>query len=775
MARLSDGAVAGTTKKAGRKHVLIACLECRRRHYKCDGTMPVCQQCSKRGAECVFVESHRGGSRKKGVRKSQRSDANRSSGVSDIEDMVTTPKTKREIEKDQENLITQIYRLPCASDKEKCLLLDCPGKDIVHGKMPLNGESAEQVRKRIKLGNSVHQLDCMISNKHSGPEDATKIKNMDFEILYSNPRHLIDVTALNQQETIKKYYLYFHPQHPVLGPPETIGAYISNAPELLMILKVIGDGQLTSIYAKDVTLVQDRLLQICNMVKATPAKDVVSLQVLILALIAAHISLLHQLGRKLRECAIFIIEELGVHELDHPTHQARARSKVCLLPRVQHLPKAGVVDCGRRALWEVYFLDVIIGSADGKSLTKLAQLEINANYPSYPDRDVFDFRSRSEAAKLVTEAINLNLEIIAKKPFQATLARLKAELLNWEMRMADPLTFNCPGLLLKNGSVNEGVHQLILLVNYAKIFVHRPFSYLWKIEAPQNPPCGDDVMEASDMPTQLVADARTTIETRKAIEAANLMVGSLIDTNAALVLSRTPLFACALALAALVHISAYIWIETILDLEDPELVKLLGLQVDELEVYAEYIKLLLTAIYPISRHWILSGKISKHIRDSLQALRPRLYSKLKDLLPQLEVAIEQLLVDEAKVFTPPILAPMPPSLVSLSSQHSSQASPLTANHLSPHSSITPTASATPPFGDFSKPPMPVHDPTLLMGSNQPAHAEPDLFLLDSATDNLFDFNQWDWEPSPAANSGCDWIDKALLDYFEGDKQVDMVG
>ena len=49
----------------------------------------------------------------------------------------------------------------------------------------------------------------------------------------------------------------------------------------------------------------------------------------------------------------------------------------------------------------------------------------------------------------------------------------------------------------------------------------------------------------------------------------------------------------------------------------------------------------------------------------------------------------------------------------------------------------------------------------------------ELFLLDTnnlvnqSDDALFEFNQWDWEPAPAANSGCDWIDRALLDYFEG--------
>ena len=87
------------------------------------------------------------------------------------------------------------------------------------------------------------------------------------------------------------------------------------------------------------------------------------------------------------------------------------------------------------------------------------------------------------------------------------------------------------------------------------------------------------------------------------------------------------IFACALALSSLVHLSAYIWVETTLAVDKAQA---FGLNEEDLDVYTEYIKLALTAIYPISKHWQLSGKLAKHIRDSLTTLRPKLYSKLKD-------------------------------------------------------------------------------------------------------------------------------------------------
>ncbi|WWD22035.1 hypothetical protein CI109_106523 [Kwoniella shandongensis] len=45
--------------------VKAACLSCRTKKAKCDGKQPVCGQCSRKGLECVFVKSRRGGARKR--------------------------------------------------------------------------------------------------------------------------------------------------------------------------------------------------------------------------------------------------------------------------------------------------------------------------------------------------------------------------------------------------------------------------------------------------------------------------------------------------------------------------------------------------------------------------------------------------------------------------------------------------------------------------------------------------------------------------------------
>jgi hypothetical protein len=41
--------------------VVLACVQCRSRHVKCDSTQPICNRCKRDGKECVYQKSRRGG------------------------------------------------------------------------------------------------------------------------------------------------------------------------------------------------------------------------------------------------------------------------------------------------------------------------------------------------------------------------------------------------------------------------------------------------------------------------------------------------------------------------------------------------------------------------------------------------------------------------------------------------------------------------------------------------------------------------------------------
>ncbi|RLV96273.1 hypothetical protein JA1_000389 [Spathaspora sp. JA1] len=778
-----------------RKHVSKACLECRKRHFKCDGTTPRCDRCVKSNKECTYVASHRGGSRRKGVSAKAAvisvNDINQGPKlpmyVGEIEDFTSS---KRPLEEGltpptevpaalaplqarvdnihtNQDMVKEVFKLPCSIDHDRCANSDCPGRSAVayfdnrDKESPLTQVEAQMVdnlRKKIKLDHTLGNLDCLFAGRES-IKDVKSFQQLEMTLKVHNFANFMDPTQFDKGEILTNYYTRFHQSHPLLPPKDELMIYLANSnieKELLPILKLIGDGQTTSIYAKQADLITDRLIQCVNIVKDNNQLDIISIQVLLLVAIAAHISSFHAFSKKLRHFCIFLIEDMKINIIDkrefvNPTADALTPtssiasanspgqgSNVFQSSRLSHIASSSIADNARRVFWELYFFDVIIGSADGKSVTGLDALELDINYPTVPSQQEFDYKGRAEAGKLVTQAVKMNVELIDKKPYESTLARLKAALSSWEMKLEDPKLFGAPPLIHKNGTVNEGVHQAILLYNYAKIFAHRPFSYLWKINSPQNPKCNDEVLEAKDVPTTMKADSRTNIETKKTIEAANSIVEVLIDTNASKVLNRTPLFACGLALASLVHLSAYIWVETTLANDSN---RNFDLNENDLEIYTEYIKLSLTAIYPISTHWTLSGKLAKHIRESLTTLRPKLYSKLKDFLPRIEVGMEQMTISDSSNSTVP-------SAINSTHAH---------NILS--SDTTPGTSYTTGY-DSGDAVVPNYTPNYLNTF--------DSTNLDYNTGNGDLDGLQMGQMSPMSDTGCDWIDKALIDFFDED-------
>lgn len=51
--------------------VALACLQCRRRHIKCDATQPPCSRCRREGKECTYQASRRGGLEKTALAKAR--------------------------------------------------------------------------------------------------------------------------------------------------------------------------------------------------------------------------------------------------------------------------------------------------------------------------------------------------------------------------------------------------------------------------------------------------------------------------------------------------------------------------------------------------------------------------------------------------------------------------------------------------------------------------------------------------------------------------------
>lgn len=476
------------------------------------------------------------------------------------------------------------------------------------------------------------------------------------------------INNLNMDSIISSFYNFFYSSHPFLPDKKNIIRYLDSIPykyDLLLAMKIMGEGQTTSKYARDIETVNYLILSLLKCVRQI-GKDFISLQTLLLLAMISHISSLHDLSTIIREATISLALEMKLNYIDEAnissvfldvngflTERDEKNVNVHLLNtpsdvdsksvldslfnsrRTIDIPHDILIDTMRKTFWELYYFDSISGTASGHTKSRLAIQHCLVLYPTSIPLTTFDYKSRAEACKLVNDAISLNIAIQSNADSLPHLNHMRAALGNWEMKLSNPETYGMPYLINKYGVVNDGVFEAIMLLNYARIFTHRPFSYLWRADVSKHPRCTDENGIDDPCPpldnkeTQNSTDSRKIIETRKTIDSANFLMKTLLDSDPAQTCKRTPFLACALAFSCLVHLSAYAWVESNLSLLDSLDENNRQISASELDTYTEYIKLEIGSTLQISRHWSLSAKLITHILETLSRVSPKLYKKVQ--------------------------------------------------------------------------------------------------------------------------------------------------
>lgn len=640
-----------TQKPSNGKHARRACLACRKRHLKCEGQEPVCMRCQEKNRECSYVKSNRGGSRQKGV---------------STKGKVLNGYDKIKVERGN----YKSDMLPCVKNglghlsnhsdcKEDCLKIDN------FNKAPPCMKPNHQFSDGTKRGDIfLHPI--FNESKDNDPINfvfSDSYLQPSLDQCYISPSLIKDI---NIPVIISRFYSTFYKAHPFLPPQNEIENYLNLIPykyDLLIAMRIIADGETCNKYAKDIETVNFLVNSLVKYIRQV-GKDFISLQSLLLIAMVAHISSLHDLSSKIREAAISLALEMRLNYIDEKnvpdlfldvngfiTEKESNEASSGLTPsdtdgkgvtdylfeseRVNAIPREILVETMRKTFWELYFFDSISGTASGHTKSRLAVQPCLVLYPTSVSLHKFDFKSRAEACKLVNDAISLNIAIQSNSDTLPHSNHMRAALGNWEMKLSDPEAFGVPYLINKKGIVNEGVFEAIMLLNYARIFTHRPFSYLWRSDVSKHPRCTDE--EGVDDPCPPLAnkgssdanDSRKIIETWKTIDSANFLVKTLLDTDPSRTCERTPFVSCALAFSCLVHLSAYAWAETNPpgptgeDNESRETAE------SEIDVYTEYIKLEIGSILQISRHWSLSAKLVTHISETLARVSPKLFRKVQ--------------------------------------------------------------------------------------------------------------------------------------------------
>ncbi|GMM30104.1 hypothetical protein DAMA08_028490 [Martiniozyma asiatica (nom. inval.)] len=791
------------------KHVSRACLECRSRHMKCDGQEPKCDRCVKYGRDCTYVKSNRGGSRKKGVTKKF------INGKSDI-----LPCIKNNLG----------YLSEQASCNQECLEVENFNEppNCMKGHIGQNDDASDE---------NIDFFPTFNSSKDSDPVDIVFDSiELPLEKCYISAALTKD---LDFNQIIDCYYSKFHDAHPFLPPKDKIREYLDSSPlstDLLLAMKLIGTGQTTNIYARDVETVNFLVNSIMSYIKQI-GRDFISLQTLLLLSMIAHISSLHDLSVLLREALIALTLELKVNLLDEndlppyfsdvngfvsenkepkivlsistPTEDSKGKESSKLFKlldkeRVRGIPREILSDTIRRTFWEIYFFDTLSATASGNTKSELTAVHCSILYPKTVPRDVFDFKSRAEACKLVNDSISLNVAIQAKGNIdpehnlqvQVHLNHMRAALGNWEMKLSKPKTYGMPYMINEAGIVNEGIFEAAMMLNYAKIFTHRPFSYLWRDDVSKHPRCTDAEGIDEPCPTPSPAfekfgaatDRRKIIETRQTIDSANSLVRTILDTDPCNVTNRTPFLACGLAFSCLVHLSSYAWIETNLS-KQQNLTANSGsgvthISYGEISIYSEYIKLEIASIIQISHHWLLSAKLVQHISETLTKVSPALWSRIQEDIADFKLM--NLKVKDKKDATPwqikkkassqhiknspngltPLLQTSlnsPVVLTQTSSAISSLENPTTQAtvDLSSDFSTTPGSAF---MNDFNQ-----LELNLMNNIDGRTNQQSNEFTSDSAKSTLiednYEFNYNYLHPlSPSSDTGCDWIDKHAFSF-----------
>ncbi|ODQ60979.1 hypothetical protein WICANDRAFT_29552 [Wickerhamomyces anomalus NRRL Y-366-8] len=730
------------------KHVSRACLECRHRHLRCDGQYPKCGRCTQHDKECSYVKSNRGGSRKKGVKKAKPSKTDITDVDIEVPILPCIPNNGGPVDHNEANC-------PNGHDKESCSFL--------------------------RDGSQLN-LPCTKKQKANTIQERGE-QNVNMEPFHKQPsaagRKFLD-QVFDNSSIINNYYTRFHVAHPLLPSIDEIDNFLllSDEPrELLAVMKLIGDGYTSSKYSKNINQVFDIVIEINGLIEKKP-RDLITLQTLILLSLVCHISALHDLSTSIRKKCMELAIHLDINNLDierfkgdidingNSLNKKGASSSAVngLTPtgsvdelnvnfyntkRVRNLEEETLKDCARRCFWELFFLDIIIGCSDGKTVSSLTSLECFVNFPNKPDRFEFDYETRAHTSKLVDDSVRLNNIIFSNVSIGHQYTKLSASLSNWELKFSNPDFYKLPYLVDGMGRINNGVHQGILMLNYAKIFTHRPLSFLWRPDIPKNLKCveflNDQLNKTDDNCQDLPSDkdlikSRKIIETRKTIDAANSISKTLIDTNPLDILKRTPLSACSLAFAGLVHLSSYLWYSQVIQSKDPNLG---SFNSNELNIYEEYLKLELSGIYQISSHWYLSSKIANYLLESITKLLPDLADKLHshfhndanyaNVRAQKEDENE---FDASRSINST-------NIDNLSISNNSESTPV--NHVS-----TPLNGSSTPGTDFNR-----------GFPNDPTYSS---LNLNTVQQSDLPWPNSEEPMSPQSDTGCNWIDKNQLDF-----------
>ncbi|KAI1822681.1 N-terminal binuclear Zn cluster-containing/DNA binding domain-containing protein [Xylaria intraflava] len=493
--------------------VPAACLACRSKHLKCDGSNP-CSRCMTSSSECVYVASRRG---YKGPRKGSAANPNKRHASDSPPSM------------DGDNCPMLMGARVGTSGPPPALTSFNPGMNMADPLSPFVGTPVTNI---LQL--------------YSAPYGANANANANAALVSSNaavPKKSIP------EQCIDAFYFYFYPGHPAVLPKTHIMrlAKERNLQALLSAMRWVG-----ALYIEigpsrgtfyDETM---RLLEAPD----TP-KDGFLVQAMIITIIGLDGCRQNEKAREILFKAERIAVEIGLYTRGYATTHGYGN------PRLE--------ESWRRTWWDLYVVDGMIAGVHRQSNFLLYDIMIDAGLPCEEheylsgkiprpmyledfDDQLFSGEEREFSSFAYRVASIRNLGRMMRLPDSGfapedTVDKIETHLSNWRLHLPKSKR-DC---LNKEGHLDEMMFQAYMINHACTIILHQPLSQLDSSPAREVTACAPhQAVESGDY---------FNLHTRHILKAAS-EISKMVTYNVPIT-SHTHFFTCVLTLSSIVHLSKW--------------------------------------------------------------------------------------------------------------------------------------------------------------------------------------------------------------------------
>ncbi|KAL4779540.1 hypothetical protein BJX76DRAFT_340455 [Aspergillus varians] len=480
---------------------LLACLLCRQKHLKCDGTTPVCSRCATAGVECQYTPSRRG---YKGPSKKRR--ANPSSPEQMPADFASALDPN----------VVGFYDVPVDWNSLN------PYPYVATTALPPSTSSGSSPQLTEQSGTSQQVL---IKNTPLTPESSPSI---------SNDGYLVDI-----------YYQFFHPSHPILPPIRIL--YGNRVPPFLeQVIKFIGS-HFTSAASSETY--RPIVLTTVEEQEATVEK----LQALLLLAIVLHSRNERNTAKECIVSAVDLAFELGLNTRDFATALGEGDPirEECIrrtwwelfiieamltalglqpTPRTHKVPLEVPLPCEERIYQD--------GLAPPPPPT-ISQFDERVFADE--ERDFSSYAYRIEAARILGRVVAIQ-DLVEGQ--QDQVESIDARITSFFHNLPESKV----ELLRPDGTVDEMMFQATMVVNGTSIYLHFPRSDLLS-----SPAVAAEVICGHHGPCSIPAFSHHA-HAMKAVKAAREI--STLASIRMPVVKHTPFFICSLVMSSIVQLAA---------------------------------------------------------------------------------------------------------------------------------------------------------------------------------------------------------------------------